>query len=140
MRLNSSPNLANDRKLRDISDGLLRNALTLTGINRNGFPELYLTIRTNDNPPRMQLLAYSVNCGKSMSDIYLVPLASKPEHAKGCRGWNQFAVVESSPIQRFPVFTEGAANNEPTSVRQIRYRLRPGEANWQLVADKVDES
>lgn len=108
-------------------------------INRDGSPELYLYFRTNDNAPRMHVLAYSVNRGKSMSDIYLAPLASKPKHAKGYRGWDQFAVVESSLVQRFPVFAEGASDSEPASVRQIRYRLRPGEASWQLVVYKVDE-
>jgi len=108
-------------------------------INRDGSPELYLYIRSNENPPRMQLLAYSVNRGKSMSDIVLSAPSNKPEYSEGYRGWDQFSVVESSLVQRFPVFADQAADTEPSSVRQIRYRLFPGEANWQLVADKAEE-
>jgi hypothetical protein len=87
----------------------------------------------------MQLLAFSVNHGKSMSDIALPGLNGKPEYEKGYRGWDQFSVVESSLVRRFPVFTEMAADSEATSVRQIRYRLRPSEASWQLVEYKADE-
>jgi hypothetical protein len=107
--------------------------------NRDGSPELYLYIRSNDTPPQMQLLAFSVNHGKSMSDIVLPGLNGKPEYARGYRGWDQFSVVESSLVRRFPVFTEMAADSQPTSVRQIRYRLRPSEASWQLVEYTVDE-
>jgi hypothetical protein len=80
-----------------------------------------------------------VNQGKSLSTIHVAQLERRPDQLLGYRGWDQFAVVESSLVQRFPVFKSQAADSAPTSVRQIRYRLRQGEASWQLVADKVDD-
>jgi hypothetical protein len=54
---------------------------------------LYLTIRPNDNPAPIKLPVYSVNRGKSMSDIVLPALSSQPARTKGYRGWDQFAVA-----------------------------------------------
>ncbi len=122
---------------RQISGQLVRGEVA--DINRDGSPELYLYVRSSDALPRTQLLAFSVNRGKSMSDIYLAPLSARPDLTNGYRGWDQFAVVESALVQRFPVFADQAADSEPSAVRQIRYRLRQGEASWQLVADKADE-
>ena len=108
-------------------------------INRDGSPELYLFVRSGDAVPRTQLLAFSVNRGKSLSDVHLAPLNGRPDLTRGYRGWDQFAVVESALVQRFPVFADQAADTEPSAVRQIRFRLSRGEASWQLLAGPAEE-
>jgi hypothetical protein len=55
-------------------------------------------------------------------------------------GHDDFAVVEGTLVRRFPVYKDGDHNAAPSGgVRQLQYKLRPGEANWQLKLDRVVE-
>jgi len=55
-------------------------------------------------------------------------------------GHDEFAVVESTLVQRFPIYRSGDTNARPTGgMRQLQYRLTPGEAAWVLKLDKVVE-
>ena len=43
-------------------------------------------------------------------------------------------------VRRFPVYKDGDSNAAPTGgVRQLQYKLKPSEANWQLKLDRVVE-
>jgi len=51
----------------------------------------------------------------------------------GYMGHDEFAVVESSLARRFPIYKKGDSNANPTGgMRQLQYKLVPGEATWQL--------
>ena len=68
------------------------------------------------------------------------PLADEPKSSKGYLGHDEFAVVESTLVQRFPIYQAGDTNAQPSGkMRQIQYRLAPGEAGWVLEADKIVE-
>jgi len=48
-------------------------------------------------------------------------------------GHDQFAVVETTLMRRFPVYRPGDSNAKPTGgTRQISYELVAGEAGFQL--------
>jgi len=50
------------------------------------------------------------------------------------------AVVESTFVQRFPLYKDGDSNSKPTGgMRQLQYKLVAGEAGWKLKLDKVVE-
>jgi len=86
------------------------------------------------------LVAYSANRKKSLSSIHLPPVADDPKLSKGYQGHDAMAVVESTFVQRFPVYKDGDSNSKPTGgTRQLQYKLVPGEAAWQLKLDKVVE-
>jgi hypothetical protein len=58
--------------------------------------------------------------------------------AKGYMGHDEFAVGEGSLLRRFPIYRSGDSNAAPTGgMRQLRYRLLPGEAGWILTPDRV---
>jgi hypothetical protein len=98
-------------------------------------PEIYvyLTSDTGDS-----LVALSANKRKSLSDIYLPPLDETPGATVGYRGHDAFAVGEGRLLRRFPVYRDGDSDTEPTGgMRQLQYRLEPGEAGWRLVVDQV---
>lgn len=43
-------------------------------------------------------------------------------------------------MRRFPVYKDGDKNAAPSGgMRQMQYKLNPGEANWQLKLDSVVE-
>ena len=84
------------------------------------------------------LVAYAANRRKSLSEIYLPPLAEDPVASKGYMGHDEFRVVESTLVRRFPVYREGDTNAQPTGgTRQVQYKLKAGEAGWILRPDRV---
>lgn len=102
-------------------------------INADGAPEIY--IYTKDPATHADIVGYSVNNKKSLSQIHLPELE---EHAKGYRGGDEFAVVEGVIARRFPIYPEDSSKTEPTGkTRQLQYKLHAGEAGWLLKVDKA---
>jgi len=116
------------------ADGAVVNA-EAGDINADGSPEVYVTVRGKGADQPAALIAVSTNNKKSMSMISVPPLS--PAQAKGYRGQDDYAVVEGIIARRFPLYS---ADGKPTGkMRQLQYKLKPGEAAWTLKADKVLE-
>ncbi len=91
-------------------------------------PEIYVYLSSDRGD---SLVALSANQRKSLSDIALPPLAETPGATVGYRGGDAFAVGEGRLLRRFPVYRDGDSDTEPTGgMRQLQYRLEPGEAGW----------
>jgi hypothetical protein len=147
----SSPNVGSINTLRIQPSGLKAdNALierqiegTVTGaevadLNVDGSPELYVYVTSAGSGSHGSLVAYAANKGKSLSEIYLPPIEEDKAAAKGYMGHDEFAVVESTLVRRFPVYKDGDTNSQPTGgTRQIQYKLKAGEAGWILRPDKI---
>lgn len=104
-------------------------------INADGSPELYVY---GFDGASQTVLAWSANKKKSLSQISLPDL--DPAQSKGYRGGDDFAVVEGILARRFPIYPDDQPESKPTGkLRQIQYKLHPGEAGWLLKADKVIE-
>jgi hypothetical protein len=109
-------------------------------LDANGSPELYVYVRSAGSGSYGSLVAYAANNRKSLSGIYLPPVADNGTIAKGYMGHDEFAVVENRLVQRFPVYRDDDTNAKPTGgTRQIQYKLVPGEAGWRLAVDRVVE-
>ena len=112
----------------------------IADLNVDGSPELYVYVQSAGSGSYGSLVAFSANNKKSLSDIVLPPVADDPKASKGYMGHDEFAVVESTLVQRFPIYREGDANAQPSGkTRQIQYKLKAGEAGWVLEADKIVE-
>jgi hypothetical protein len=108
-------------------------------LNVDGSPEVYVYIRSGGSGRFGSLVAFSANQRKSLSEIHLPPLSDDPRSAQGYRGHDDFAVVESTLARRFPVYKDGDHAASPSGgVRQLHYKLKPGESNWQLQLERVD--
>jgi hypothetical protein len=118
---------------------------TVTGaevadLNIDGSPEIYVYVTSAGSGSYGALVAYSANKRKSLSEIYLPPVAENPKLSPGYMGHDVFAVVESTLVQRFPIYKPGDGNAKPTGgTRQLRYKLAPGEAGWILKLDRMIE-
>jgi len=109
-------------------------------LNVDGSPEIYVYVQSVGSGSYASLVAYSANKKKSLSQIYLPPITDDAKASKGYRGHDEFRVVESTLVRRFPVYRDGDTNAKPTGgTRQIQYKLAAGEAGWVLRADKVVE-
>jgi hypothetical protein len=112
----------------------------IADLDSNGYPEIYVWANSAGSGSYGSVIAYAVNKGKSISEVYFPPIAEDEKYTKGYMGHDEFAVVETSFVQRFPIYKEGDSNAQPSGgMRQIQYKLRPGEAGWKLVIDKVVE-
>lgn len=120
-------------------DGTVSGA-EIADLDANGFPEVYVYVTSAGSGSYGSLVAYAVNKGKSITEIYLPPVADDPKHNKGYMGHDEFAVVEGTFVQRFPIYSEGDTNAQPSGkTRQLQYKLNAGEAGWLLVLDKAVE-
>lgn len=103
-------------------------------IDTDGSPEIYIYVQAGEDGAPGSLVAFSTNKKKSMSGITVPDLTAK--QAKGYRGGDKFALVENAIARRFQLHKGG----KPTGkMRQLQYKLRPGEASWTLKVDRVIE-
>jgi Periplasmic lysozyme inhibitor of I-type lysozyme len=120
-------------------DGTVQDA-EIADINSDGYPEVYVYAQSAGSGSYGSVIALSSNKNLSVSDIYIPPLDEKSKAAKGYMGHDEFAVVEGTLIQRFPVYRNGDSNAKPTGgMRQLQYKLKPGEAGRAMKVDRVVE-
>ena len=114
------------------ADGTVTNAET-ADLNKDGSPEIYISLTSAGSGAYGSLIAYSANHKKSLSEIYLPPLEDDKVHSKGYMGHDVFSISGDHLIRSFPVYRDGDSNARPTGGTQIlEYTLVPGEATWQL--------
>ena len=120
-------------------DGAVVNA-EIEDLNSDGYPELLIYTVSAGSGSYGDVIGYSVNAGKSMSEIYFPTLADNAEANKGYMGHDEFAIVETTLSRRFKTYTEGDNNSAPTGkTRQIQYKLKDGEASRKFVIDQMVE-
>lgn len=112
-------------------EGLVTGA-DVADLDVDGAPEIYVYVRKSGVRAGMSLVALASNRNKSLSDIHLPGIDSAPEASIGYVGGDEIAVVESVLARRFPIGDSGR-------MRQLQYRLVPGEAGWLLQLDQVVE-
>ena len=109
-------------------------------INSDGSPEIYVYVASPNPDAKVALVAYSANNKKSLSEIYLPPLADDSKLSKGFNGHSDLAVVEGVVAERFPIYSGSGPGAKPTGkMRQVQYKLKRGEAGWILKVDRVEE-
>lgn len=128
----------NDVISREI-DGSVTNA-EIGDINADGSPEIYVWVNSAGSGSYATPIGYASNNNKSMSEIYFPPISEDAVNSKGYMGHDEFAVVEGVVAQRFPIYKDGDTNAQPSGkMRQLQYKLTPGEAGWVMKVDRVEE-
>lgn len=118
-------------------DGQVVNA-EIEDLNADGFPEILIYTVSAGSGSYGNVIGYSVHAGKSLSQIYFPDITDNQEASAGYMGHDEFAIVESSLVRRFPIYKEGDPNSNPTGgTRQIQYKLKDGEASRLFVIDKI---
>lgn len=135
----SGLSVSNEALYHDITGYTVVNAET-GDLNIDGYPEVFVYLVSDGSGSYGRLIGYSVNNGKSVSQVYLPDVSENTEAGKGYMGHDEMAIVENTFCLRFPVYKEGDSNSEPTGgARQIQYRLVDGEAGRILEVDKILE-
>jgi len=134
----SGLSIDNNPIVREI-EGTVTNA-EIGDLNSDTFPELFVYTTSIGSGSYGKAYGFSVNNGKSVSDITIPNVADDPKLSKGYMGHDDFAIVEGILAQRFKTYNEGDTNSNPTGkTRQIQYKLRDGEASRVLVVDQTIE-
>ena len=98
-------------------------------LNSDGRPELLLFVTSAGSGSYGSVLAWSASKGHTLLPITMPDLSGKL--AQGYMGHDQFAVVETTLMRRFPIYRPGDTNAKPTGgTRQISYKLVAGEASF----------
>lgn len=109
-------------------------------LNIDSYPEVFVYLSSDGSGSYGKLIGYSVNNGKSVSQVYLPEVSENTEVNKGYMGHDEMAIVENTFCQRFPIYKDGDSNANPTGgIRQIQYKLVDGESGRILKVDKVLE-
>jgi len=120
-------------------DGEVVNA-EIEDLNSDGFPEILIYTISAGSGSYGNVIGYSVNNGKSLSQIYFPDISENKGASSGYMGHDEFAIIETSLARRFPVYKDGDTNNNPTGgTRQIEYKLKDGEASRLFIIDKISE-
>jgi hypothetical protein len=128
--------VSNEPATREI-DGSVTGA-DIADLNVDGFPEIYVWVNSAGSGSYGSVIGYAVNKGKSMSEVYFPEFDETKKYFEGYMGHDEFAIVESTFVRRFPIYKRNDSNNQPTGgTRQLQYKLIAGEAGWKLVLDKV---
>lgn len=133
----SGLSISNETLYHDITGYTVVNA-EIGDLNIDSYPELFVYLTSDGSGSYGKLIGYSVNNGKSVSQVYLPDISENDEVSKGYMGHNEMAIVENTFCQRFPIYKEGDSNANPTGgIRQIQYKLVDGESSRILKIDKV---
>ena len=128
-----------NRKITKEIEGFVTNA-EIEDLNSDGFPELLIYTTSAGSSSYGNVIGYSVNAGKSISEIYFPPISENPKANKEYMGHDEFAIVETSLVQRFKTYKKGDTNGNPTgNIRQIQYKLKDGETSRKFIIDKITE-
>jgi hypothetical protein len=120
-------------------DGQVVNA-EIEDLNSDGFPEVLIFTTSAGSGSYGNVIGYSVNNGKSVSQIYFPDITENKEASSGYMGHDEFALVETSLMRRFPIYNPGDPNSNPTGgIRQIQYSLRDGEASRVFVIEEISQ-
>lgn len=104
-------------------------------IDGDNAPELL--VKTKNSPDEKgYAYIFSSNRNKSLSMVNLPDISSDTKLMEGYRGYDEWALVETAFVRRFPIYADGQKTGK---MRQLQYRLKPGEAMKQLVLYNTTE-
>lgn len=131
--------IANDALRHDITGYSVTGAET-GDLNADGWPEVLVYLCSDGSGSYGRLIAYSVNNGKSVSQVYMPELTENPQLAEGYMGHDSMSLAGGALRRTYPVYNEGDSNAEPTGgIRQIEYELTDGESGRILKVSKIEK-
>jgi hypothetical protein len=120
-------------------DGLVTNT-EIEDLNMVVFPEILIYTVSAGSGSYGNVIGFSVNNEKSISQIYFPEISDNKEASSGYMRQDEFAIIETTLARRFPVYKDGDTNNNPTGGnRLIEYKLKDDGVSRLFVIDKISE-
>jgi hypothetical protein len=115
-------------------------AAEIEDLNADGFPEVFVYSQSTGKEKIGHVIGYSVNNGKSVSQISFPEKNPQSKAFIGYRGGDEWRVIENRLAQRFRLYKPEDINQHPTGkYRQISYQMVNGENSRKMVIDKIIE-
>ena len=133
-KMNITPSglsISNEVRTHNI-EGYKISSMKTADLNKDGYPEVYVILRSTDSVDRTSLIAYSPNNGKSISEIYLPPVENSAEISNGYSAQDELVVEGDRLPQSFRIESTG-------KTRQVQYELVQEEAGWKFIVDSVTD-
>lgn len=109
----------------------------IADLNSDGSPEIYIYLTSVGSGSYGSVIAYAMNKKHSATEIYMPNISDNPKLSKGYMGHDEFSILENRLGRRFPLYLAGDINSKPSGgIRQLEYKLIPGEASWLLKVSK----
>ena len=103
-------------------------------------PEVYIAVASAGSGSYGSLVAYVIEEDPSLSRILVPELGEDEAASDGYMGHDEFAVVETSLIRRFPLYAPGDVNAEPSGgTRNVVYKLQKSAGQWQLTRSRITD-
>ena len=107
-------------------------------LNIDGWPEILIYTTTSSSGSYGDVICYSVNDGRTAAKVDFPELSEDQIRKLGYMGHDEFAIVESTLVRRFPIYRVEDVNAKPTGgTRQIQYKLRGKSESVKFVIDKI---
>lgn len=110
-------------------------------LNQDGYPEILVFVTEAGSGSYGNVIGYSSNNGKSMTQVQFPPTAENPKINQGYMGHDSFSTAEDTLVQTFPVFKLTDSNANPTGpTRQVQYVLVDGSPARRFVVARTFEN
>jgi hypothetical protein len=104
-------------------------------LDANGFDEIYIITQAAGSGSYGNVYGMASNQDKSLTPVYMAEVSENDMKAgkpfEGYTGHDKFSITDKELIREFPIDKAGK------TMRMIHYRLKAGEAAWQLVIGKT---
>lgn len=112
----------------------------IADLNADGRPEVFAYVSSAGSGSYGSLVAYVIDDGLQLLPITLPDLGGNTRVSAGYMGHDEFAVVETSLVRRFPLYHSGDVNAEPTGgTRNVIYKLKESANGWAMVVSQVND-
>lgn len=129
--------ISNDKISHDILGSNVVDA-EIVDLDGDNHAEILVYLISDGSGSYGNVIAYSVNNGKSISEIFYNIEGDTDEVKVGYMGHDSFSVKENKLERRFPIYKENDTNANPTGgERIVQYKLVKGNNGKLLVIDKV---
>lgn len=103
-------------------------------LDANGSPEVFVIVQEAGPELKGSVVACAVNGKASMTPINVEE--PKADDLKGYAGHDEYEAMEGTFVRRFALYD---GDKKTGKTRQFQYKLKQGEAAWQLKIDRVVE-
>ena len=123
----------------DEVDGIVYRA-EIADLNADGRPEVFAYVSSAGSGSYGSMVGYVIEKNLELSPIALPDLGDSAEASAEYMGHDEFTVVESSLLRRFPRYHLGDVNAAPTGGnRNIAYKLAKAGDGWVLTIASIDD-
>ena len=120
-------------------DGLAYRA-EIADINADQRPEVFVYISSAGSGSYGSMLGYVIDSQMNLVPINLPELGANESASAGYMGHDEFTVVETHLVRRFPLYKSGDVNAAPSGGhRNVSYQLTADGDSWSLKVSRIDD-